>query len=340
MENAILWSDYFLYLLKTLTFLVAFIIIVGVLIRASKSGTEGPGKGKLTTTHLNKQWDGLKSHMQQALLSKKDLKVLEKAEKADKKQQSKPPQSKEKAFSIVFKGDIQASQVESLRREVTAILAIAEAGQEVVISLESPGGAVSGYGLAASQLIRLKDAGLKLTVCIDKVAASGGYMMACVGDRILAAPFAIVGSIGVLSQVPNLHRFLKRFDVDVDVLTAGKHKAPLTLLGKNTDEGRQKHLEDLNAIHQRFKTLVSSQRDSLDIDAVSEGDFWLAEDAIELNLVDEIKTSDDYLQALAGSKEVYRVSWQPHKSFEQRIKGASSAFFESAEALLKKRWLP
>ncbi|MBU2865195.1 protease SohB [Reinekea forsetii] len=335
-----MWSDYFLYLLKTVTFLVAFIIIVGVLIKASKSESGGAAKGKLSTVFLNKQWESLKSHMQQNMLSKKALKALEKDEKAKKKQQAKAPEDKEKAFSILFKGDIQASQVESLRREVTAILSIAEPGQEVVVSLESPGGAVSGYGLAASQLIRLKEAGLKLTICIDKVAASGGYMMACVGDRIYAAPFAIVGSIGVLSQVPNVHRFLKRFDVDVDVLTAGKHKAPLTLMGKNTEEGRQKHLEDLNAIHQRFKTLVSSQREQLDIDAVSEGDFWLAEDAIELNLVDEIKTSDEYLQSLAASKDVYRVTWEPQKSLEQRLKGASSAFFESAEALLKKRWLP
>jgi serine protease SohB len=335
-----LWSDYFLYLLKTITFLVAFIVIVGVLLRASKAGGQGAGKGKLSTVHMNKQWDSLKEHMQQSLLSKKELKSLEKQRKSDKKQEAKVPSEKQKAFSLVFKGDIQASQVESLRREVTAILAIASKGQEVVISLESPGGAVSGYGLAASQLKRLTDSGLTLTVCIDKVAASGGYMMACVGDKILAAPFAIVGSIGVLSQVPNLHRFLKRFDVDVDVLTAGKHKAPLTLLGKNTEEGKQKHLEDLNAIHQRFKSLVSSERESLDIDAVSEGDFWLAEDAIALNLVDEIKTSDDYLQSLAVDKDVYRVTWEPQKSLEQRIKGASSAFFESAEMLLKKRWLP
>lgn len=335
-----MWSDYFLYLLKTVTFLMAFIIIVGVLLKASKGESGGGGKGKLSTTYLNKQWDGLKSHMQQAMLSKKALKALEKEQKLDKKQKSKTPESKEKAFSLVFKGDIQASQVESLRREVSAILSIAEPGQEVIVSLESPGGAVSGYGLAASQLIRLKEAGLKVTICIDKVAASGGYMMACVGDKIYAAPFAIVGSIGVLSQVPNVHRFLKRFDVDVDVLTAGKHKAPLTLMGKNTEEGRQKHLEDLNAIHQRFKSLVSTQREQLDIDAVSEGDFWLAEDAIELNIVDEIKTSDEYLQSLATTKDVYRVTWEPQKSLEQRIKGASSAFFESAEALLKKRWLP
>lgn len=335
-----MWSDYFLFLLKTVTFVFAFVVVVGAIIRASKGTVETPGQGKLVVSDLNKALESIRTRMQSQLLSKKALKKIQKEKKAEAKLKKGSTEESETAFAIRFKGDIQASQVNQLRQEVTAILAIAKPGDEVVVSIESPGGAVSGYGLAASQLQRLVDAELKLTACVDKVAASGGYMMACVADKIYAAPFAIVGSIGVVSQIPNIHRLLKRLDIDVDVLTAGKHKAPMTLLGENTDEGRAKHKQDLTAIHNRFKSLVGSHRSELDIDGVSEGDFWLAEDALELKLVDGIKTSDDYLQDLCKTANVYRVQWVPHQSIEQRLKGASNALFASLENAVFKRWLP
>jgi serine protease SohB len=335
-----LWTDYFLFLLKTLTFLVAFVFLVGTLIRASKQGGDSSGQGKLSITKLNRVLDQISLQMKHEILSKKALKKIIKSKKENDKKEEKQQAEPINAYSIRFKGDIQASQVTYLRQEVTAILSVAKPGEEVIISIESPGGAVSGYGLAASQLIRLKDAGLKLTACVDQVAASGGYMMACVADRIIAAPFSIVGSIGVLSQVPNIHRLLKRFDVDVDVLTAGKHKASMTLMGENTEEGKQKHIEDLSAIHDRFKALVGFHRKELNIEEVSEGDFWLAEDAIELKLVDEIQTSDSYILKTCESASVYRVQWIPHKSIEERIKGATNALSTSIENVIQKRWLP
>jgi serine protease SohB len=335
-----LWSDYVLFLLKTLTFLVAAVVLLGVLVRASKVGGEGPNQGKLVIQHLNRAFDDIGLRMRHQMLTKKALKKVLKARKVADKSAEKSDSTAKNAYYLTFKGDIHASQLANLRQEVTAILSIAQPGEEVVIAIESPGGSVTGYGLAASQLVRLTDAGLTLTACVDQVAASGGYMMACVADRILAAPFAIVGSIGVVSQIPNVHRLLKRLDVDVDVLTAGKHKAPLTLLGENTDEGRQKHLLDLGAIHGHFKALVKRHRSGLDIDKVSEGDFWLAEDALKLNLVDEISTSDAYLQRVCAQAEVYKVQWVPHKSLEQRIKGATAALFGAFEGQLRKRWLP
>jgi len=239
-----------------------------------------------------------------------------------------------------FKGDIQASQVASLREEISALLAVAKAGEEVVLVLESPGGAVSGYGLAASQLMRIRDAGLKLTVCVDKVAASGGYMMACIADRIMAAPFAIVGSIGGLAQVPNVHNLLKKHDVDVEVLTAGKHKAPLTLMGEKTEAGRQKFLDDLEAIHRRFKGLVGRFRPQLELDKVTEGDFWLAEDALELQLIDEIGTSDDYLKKLVDNKELVSVTWKPQRHLNVKVRTAASAATEGFFDRLSQRILP
>ena len=237
-----MWSDYFLFLLKAITFVIAFIFVVGGVIRASKQGSESPGQGKLSISKLNHSLAQVKQRMQQEVLSKKALKKELKLVKAKQKKIEKQDDEKGRAFLIRFKGDMQASQVSALRQEVTAILTIAAPSDEVVIAIESPGGAVSGYGLAASQIVRLKEAGLKTTSCVDQVAASGGYMMACVTDKIIAAPFSIVGSIGVLSQVPNIHRFLQRFDVDVDVFTAGKHKPPITLLGENTAEGKNKHV--------------------------------------------------------------------------------------------------
>jgi serine protease SohB len=335
-----LWSDYFLFLLKTITFLFAVIVLVSTIVRASKHGSESSNQGKLSVTKLNRVLENVSLQMKHETLNKKALKKLLKTKKEERKKENKASEETTNAYVLSFKGDIQASQVSLLRQEVTAILSVAKPGEEVVVSLESPGGAVSGYGLAASQLLRLKDGGLKITACVDQVAASGGYMMACVADRILAAPFSIVGSIGVLSQVPNIHRFLKRFDVDVDVLTAGKHKAPITLLGENTEEGKKKHVEDLNAIHQRFKSLVSLHRSELNIDEVSEGDFWLAEDAIKLKLVDEIQTSDSYLMKLCESATVFKVQWIPHKSLEERIKTATGAFHSAIENVLLKRKLP
>jgi serine protease SohB len=339
-ETPILWSDYFLFLLKTVTFLFAVIVLVSTIVRASKHGSDSSNQGKLVITKLNRALENLSLQMKHETLNKKALKKLLKEKKEEHKKESKTNEESTNAYSLRFKGDIQASQVSLLRQEVTAILSVAKPGEEVVISIESPGGAVSGYGLAASQLLRLKDAGLTLTACVDQVAASGGYMMACVADRIIAAPFSIVGSIGVLSQVPNIHRFLQRFDVDVDVLTAGKHKAPITLMGENTEEGKKKHIQDLNAIHQRFKSLVSSHRTDLNIDDVSEGDFWLAEDALELKLVDEIQTSDSYITSLCDSATVFRVQWVPHKSLEERIKSATGAFHSAIENVLMKRRLP
>jgi serine protease SohB len=335
-----LWSDYVLFLLKTLTFLFAAVVLLGVAVRASKLGGEGPNQGKLVIQHLNRLFADIGLRMRHQMLSKKALKQVLKARKAADKSAEKSEVTVKNAYYLKFKGDIHASQLANLRQEVTAILSIAQAGEEVIIAIESPGGSVTGYGLAASQLVRLTDAGLTLTACVDQVAASGGYMMACVADRILAAPFAIVGSIGVVSQIPNVHRLLKRLDVDVDVLTAGKHKAPLTLLGENTEEGRQKHLQDIAAIHDHFKALVKRHRSELDIDKVSEGDFWLAEDALNLKLVDEISTSDAYLHKVCERADVYKVQWVPHKSLEQRIKGVTGALFGALEGQLRKRWLP
>lgn len=332
-----MWSDYLLFVLQAVTLVAVVALAIAAIGRAARSGRESGG-GQLRVRKLNDRIRHQAEEVRRQVLDRKAFKATRKADKARRK--ADKGKTRPRAWVLSFTGDIQASQVESLREEVNALLAVAEAGEEVVLVLETPGGSVTGYGLAASQLARLREAGLTLTVCVDKVAASGGYMMACVAHRVMAAPFAIVGSIGVLAQVPNVHRLLERHDVDVEVLTAGKHKAPLTLMGEKTEEGRQKFLDDLQAIHGRFKAMVGRYRPQLDLARVSEGDFWLAEDAIELALIDEIGTSDGYLRDLLDEHDIVAVNWKPQRRLDVRLRSAVAASTAGFIDQLSRRILP
>lgn len=234
-----------------------------------------------------------------------------------------------------FKGSMDAHEVSALREEVTAVLAAFKPQDQVVVRLESPGGVVHGYGLAASQLQRLRDKQIPLTVTVDKVAASGGYMMACVADKIVSAPFAIVGSIGVVAQIPNFNRFLKGKDIDIELHTAGQYKRTLTLLGENTEEGRQKFREDLNETHHLFKHFVQQMRPVLDIEQVATGEHWYGQQALEKGLVDEINTSDDVILRLMDGYEVFNVRFMQRKKLMDRFTGSAA---ESADRLLLRWW--
>lgn len=227
-------------------------------------------------------------------------------------------------FVLDFSGDIKASATEGLRHEITALLSLATPKDEVVLRLESAGGMVHSYGLASSQLARIRQAGVPLTVCIDKVAASGGYMMACIGEKIISAPFAILGSIGVVAQLPNVNRLLKKHDIDFEVLTAGEYKRTLTVFGENTEKGREKFQEDLDVTHQLFKNFVSRYRPQLVIDEVATGEVWLGVAAQEKKLVDELKTSDEYLAERAKSAELFHLHYAERKSLQERVGLAAS----------------
>jgi len=226
----------------------------------------------------------------------------------------------QKIFVLDFKGDIQASAVENLREEITLILATAKAGRDrVVVRLESPGGMVHGYGLAAAQLVRLRDAGFHLTICVDKVAASGGYMMACIANEIITAPFAIVGSIGVVAQVPNFNRLLKEHNVDFELYTAGQYKRTVTMFGENTPEGKAKFEEELQQTHVLFKHFVEKYRPQLNVDKVATGEHWYGEDALNLNLVDKLQTSDEYLLALLAQHDVYVINTRRKATLGEKL---------------------
>lgn len=337
-----LLSLYGLFLAKVVTVVIAIgalvVLVVGLRQRKSHS------KGELQLIDLGEQYREMQREMRIARLNPAEQKLRSKAQKKkdkaeakQKKLKAKTGESKSKPclYVLDFKGSMDAHEVTSLREEISAILAVATPEDEVLLRLESPGGVVHGYGLAASQLVRLRQSGIRLTVAVDKVAASGGYMMACVADRIVAAPFAIIGSIGVVAQIPNFNRLLKKNDIDIELHTAGEFKRTLTLLGENTDEGREKFREDLNETHVLFKEFVHQNRPSLDINAVATGEHWFGTQARENGLIDAIGTSDDLLIVEMKNHEVIAVRYARRKRMMDRFTGSAA---ESADRLLL-RWL-
>ena len=311
------------FLLRTLTVLVAIIVVL-LTIAALRGKGRGKGSGQLQVSKLNDFYKALRERLEHELLDKTQLKAQRKAEVKQAKQAKKDGQSKPRVFVLDFDGDIKASATDNLRHEVTALLSLASPQDEVVLRLESGGGMVHGYGLAASQLARIRQAGVPLTVCVDKVAASGGYMMACIGDKILSAPFAILGSIGVVAQLPNIHRLLKKHDIDVEMLTAGEYKRTLTVLGENTEKGREKFQEDLDTTHELFKNFVARYRPQLNIDEIATGEVWLGVSALNKHLVDELKTSDEYLAERAREAELFHLHFAEKKSLPERFGLAAS----------------
>jgi serine protease SohB len=266
-----------------------------------------------------------------AVLSKKDFKNEVKQEKAKlkaekKKTDTEQSKRRKRIYVINFHGDIKATAVASLREEITAILSLATSKDEVLVRLENYGGLVHEHGLAASQLERIKNKNIPLTIAVDKVAASGGYMMACVGNKIIAAPFAVVGSIGVLAQLPNFHRLLKKSGIDFEQIKAGDLKRTLTMFGLNTDEDRAKFSEQLEDTHKLFKDFVSANRTNLDINAVSTGEHWYGHRALDLHLVDELMTSDDYLLSASKNTDLFEVNYATHKTFSDKLASVVQSF--------------
>ncbi len=324
-------SEYGLFLAKSVTFIVVVAVIIGLV--ASAGQKSKPQSIKIT--HLNDKYDKLKKLLQEAVLSKKELKQLKK--EAKKKNKADEAPSKEKVYVLNFNGDIKAAQSEQMKDEISALLSLGEGVDEIVVNVESGGGMVHQYGFAASQLERIKQKGIPLTVCVDKVAASGGYMMAVVADKIIAAPFAILGSIGVIAQLPNFNRLLKKNDIDFEVHTAGEYKRTLTIFGENTDKAREKFREDLADVHTLFKNFVSERRDVVDVEKVANGDIWYGQKALEVNLIDEIKTSDEYLQQRCETADVYVLSSEKKKNvFERLGLAAQSGVSKGIETALHK----
>lgn len=329
--------DYGLFLLKAVTIVVAIIIVILVSIMAGMRTRKETGKGHIEVTKVNSEIDHLRDTLCETVIDpyalKTQLKQRHKSEKAEHKanvkklkeaakkdSDSAPEQDRKRRLYILdFHGDMKASAVTSLRREITAVLSLAESQDEVLIRLESGGGMVHAYGLASSQLQRIKDHGIPLTVCVDKVAASGGYMMACVASKLLAAPFAIIGSIGVVAQLPNFHRLLKKNDIDFEMITAGEYKRTLTMFGENTDKGREKFVEDIEDVHVLFKDFVQQQRPQLNIEEVATGEIWFGQRAMDNALVDELMTSDEYIVKACNDSDAFEIKYCEKKSLPEKL---------------------
>lgn len=314
-----------LFSAKAIILVVLILILLAGIIAILSKGKEKTS-GKVSIKNLNKKYLEIKELLLAEILSKDQFKKFLKSQKILDKQKQKSQQDspQKNVFVINFSGDIKASAVAALREEVTAVLGVATQQDEVVIQLESAGGMVHAYGLAAAQLSRIRQQEIPLTVMIDKVAASGGYLMACIANKILAAPFAIIGSIGVIVQLPNFNRVLKDKHIDFEQLTAGDYKRTLTIFGQNTEEGREKLQEEIEDIHRLFKNLIHENRSQVDIEKVSTGEHWLGTEALALKLVDEIKTSDDYLVAKSQEANVYEISYETKKSFVERLTTAAN----------------
>lgn len=312
--------EYGLFLAKVVTFLIAFVVFLGILAAQKQSSKQQDLLGgNIVVQNINAQFDDFEDVLAESTLGEKQLKEYKQKQKQQAKSAKKQEQTKPRVFYLQFDGDVEASHVDAFRHEVSAVLLAAKEQDEVLVQVNSMGGMVHTYGLAASQLQRIRDAGIPLTVSIDKVAASGGYLMACVASKIIAAPFAIVGSIGVLAQIPNFNRALKRFDVDYEVMTAGEFKAPVTMFGEITDKGKDKLQEDLESTHELFKGFIELHRPQLNVKAVATGETWYGQQALNLQLIDELMTSDDYLLKHSKDKDIFQLRFVAKKSLQEKL---------------------
>ena len=318
-------AEYGLFFAKALTL---FLLIVGILLSVvgvAMRNRHVPSE-QLDVKRINDRFRDMADALEMATLPPALVKKRQKAQKKERKAQAKseknsPEEPKKRVFVLNFNGDIRASEVALLREEVTAILLGVRKGDEVLVRLESAGGMVHAYGLAASQIMRLRDAGVDVTVSVDKVAASGGYLMACVANRILAAPFAVIGSIGVVAEIPNFNRLLKKHDIDYEQISAGEYKRTISMLGETTDRAREKVKEEVEQTHTLFKDFVKARRPIVDLDAVATGEHWLGSQAHQLKLVDDIRTSDDYLMSLRDTADIFEVEYTIKKKVLDRLSG-------------------
>ena len=335
--------EYGLFLAQAVTLVAAILIVVAGLVSLGQRQKAELHEGHIEVRNLNEKYRQISDSIQHMVSDPDEFKAAHKQEKKAEKQQAKKAKKarkksagepsaerRKRLYVFAFDGDLKASATDNLREEISAVLPQAQDCDEILVKVESPGGLVHGYGLAASQLQRIRSAGVPLTIAVDKVAASGGYMMACVADRIVAAPFAVLGSIGVLAQLPNFNRLLKKNNIDFELLTAGEYKRTLTMFGENTDKGREKFVEELEETHDLFKGFVSANRPSLDIAKVATGEVWYGQKALDEGLIDELATSDAFVQERLKDWDVYEVKFVHKKNWQEKLGIAAEGALEKS----------
>ena len=325
------WLDIAAFLIKALIIVAAVGGLAILVARLARSGDRDKDR-EIRIKSINDRYDDMRDALNAELLGKKERKALVKARRKEAKARRAEPAGK-RIFVLGFKGDLRATAVKNLGREIDAVLTVARPeADEVVVRIDSGGGTVTGYGLAAAEILRLRERRIPVTASVDQVAASGGYMMACAADRIVAAPFAVVGSIGVVASVPNLHKLLKKNEIEYEDITAGEFKRTVTVLGEITPAGREHFQGKLEAIHDAFKAHVAERRPKADIARVANGDYWLAGDAFALGLVDEIVAGDELLFRARDGARLYEVRWEARKTpLQQLVSGLGVAARKAAD---------
>src|ERR1700729_2670268 len=330
------WLDIAGFLLKAVIIVAAFGGLAVLIARLARSSE--PKDQEIKVRSLDERYDDMRNAMNDELLDRKERKALDKSRKKEVKAAAKAGRGQEpgkRVYVLSFKGDMRASAVKRLGAEIDAVLIAARpATDEAVIRIESPGGTVTGYGLAAAEILRLRERKIKVTASVDQVAESGGYMMACPADRIAAAPLALVGSIGVVAPVPNLHRLLQKNEIDFEEITAGEFKRTVSVLGEIKPPGREHFRGKLDTTHQAFKAHVAECRPKVDIDRVANGDYWLAREGLALGLVDELSTGDDLLFRARDSARLYEVSTEARKTLLQQLLSGIGGAAQSAVDLV------
>lgn len=344
--------QYLVFLAKTVTIVMAILVVLlFIFMQRKKSASQG----SLEIEDLTQSYEDIKETMLINTMTDIEIKQFRKTQKKNKKLEKKQNKSKAKiddqniesvgnnkvkpkCYILSFNGSVDAHEVEDLRQEITAVLSVIQSEDKVILKLESPGGVVHGYGLASSQLMRFRQRNIHLTAIVDKVAASGGYMMACTANEIIAAPFAIIGSIGVVAQIPNFHRLLKKNEIDVELQTAGQYKRTITMFGENTEEGRQKFQQELEETHLLFKDFVIENRPQINIDEVATGEHWFAIQAKEKGLIDDIGTSDDFILSQLDQYKIITVNYQRKRKITDRfakniISGIEKLFFKNSRTV-------
>ncbi len=309
--------DYLAFLLKAATIAFVFVLVVSGILAAARKNRQGMQEGYMEVREMNACFAAHRDAIQQLALPRKVWKTYLKKNRKAASQRSKT--ERKRIFLVTFQGSLQLEGVGGLNHEINAILEAANSDDEVLVVIESPGGVVCDYGLVASQLQRVRDKAVQLTVAVDKMAASGGYLAACPAHKIIAAPFALVGSIGVVAELPNFHRLLQKHDIDFDVYKAGEFKRTVTIFGENSSAGKEKFLEELGRVHTHFQRMVREYRPNADWKRASTGEVWLASDALELGLVDELCTSDAYLLAASKDADIYQVRWIKRMPLSERV---------------------
>ncbi|MFK8052087.1 MAG: protease SohB [Woeseiaceae bacterium] len=330
---SVFFLDYGLFLAKTLTLLLAVFVALAMAAGFSKRGQSNE---TLRVEKLNDKFRHVRNKLARAVVSSADAKQLQKTQKAKAKARQKSTSEKPRTFVLEFEGDIKASEVTNLREEISAVLAIANDDDEVFLRLENPGGIVHEHGLAAAQLTRLRDRGLHLTIAVDKVAASGGYLMACVANEIVAAPFAIVGSIGVIAQLPNFNKALEEKGIEFEQITAGKHKRTVTMFGRNTDEDRAKLKSELEDVHGLFKDAIARYRADMDLEQLATGEHWYGTRALELGLIDKLATSDDELIRRSEDRHIFAVNYEIKQPLPEKLMGAFNGAIEKTLSTVRR----